>query len=160
MAANPNLALACQGVLPRRRYVLEFSQPNSQITGLIVGNPNLKPETGDVVTFGVVHDPQFVEGLSVSVDYWQYKIEDLITALDPNFASDQCVQTGNPTSAACSSAIRRPATTQACTRSSSSRSSTSVSWKTDGIDFGVKYALRDTAAGSFNISLDVTKINS
>src|SRR5262249_25019246 len=32
--------------------------------------------------------------------------------------------------------------------------------KTDGVDFGVKYALNDTPAGKFNFSLDVTRINS
>jgi iron complex outermembrane receptor protein len=156
VAANPNLALACQGV-PRDG---SFSQPNSQITGLIVGSPDLKPETGDVVTFGVVYDPQFLEGLSVSVDYWQYKIEDLITALDPNFASDQCVQTGNPDF--CSLQFRYPSTSN-----NAGLHQVFVEpivnlgkLETDGIDFGVKYALRDTAAGSFNVSLDVTKINS
>jgi iron complex outermembrane receptor protein len=154
--ANPNLAAACQGV-PRDG---SFEQPNSQITGLIVGSPDLKPETGDVVTFGVVYDPNFIQGLSLTVDYWQYKIEDLITALDPNFASDQCVQTGNPDF--CSLQFRYPSTSN-----NAGLHQVFVEpivnlgkLKTDGIDFGVKYALRDTAAGSFNVSLDVTKINS
>ncbi|WP_129640947.1 TonB-dependent receptor plug domain-containing protein [Peristeroidobacter agariperforans] len=156
VAANPNLALACQGV-PRDGT---FAQPNSQITGLIVGSPDLKPETGDVVTFGVVYDPQFVEGLSINVDYWKYKIDDLITPLDPNFASDQCVQTGNPEF--CSLQFRYPETSN-----NAGLHQVFVepivnlgNLETDGIDFGVKYALRDTAAGSFNISLDVTRINS
>lgn len=154
--ANPNLALACQGV-PRDGT---FEQPNSQITGLIVGSRDLKPETGDVTTFGVVYDPNFVPGLSLTVDYWQYKIEDLITALDPNFASDQCVQTGNPDF--CSLQYRYPL-------SSNNAGLHQVfvepivnlgKLKTDGIDFGVKYALRDTPVGNLNISLDMTKINS
>lgn len=153
---NPNLALACQGV-PRDG---SFEQPNSQITGLVVGSRDLKPETGDVVTFGVVYDPKFIEGLSLTVDYWQYKIEDLITALDPNFASDQCVQTGNPEF--CSLQFRYPSTSN-----NAGLHQVFVEpivnlgkLKTDGIDFGVKYALRDTPVGSFNISLDATKINS
>jgi outer membrane receptor protein involved in Fe transport len=156
VAANPNLALACQGV-PRDG---SFSQPNSQITGLIVGSPDLKPETGDVVTFGVVYDPGFIQGLSVSVDYWKYKIEDLITALDPNFASDQCVETGNPEF--CDLQFRYPSTSN-----NAGLHKVFVEpivnlgkLQTDGVDIGVKYALRDTAAGSFNFSLDLTRINS
>lgn len=153
---NPNLALACEGV-PRDGT---FSQPNSQITGLIVGSPDLKPETGDVVTFGVVYDPHILEGLSLTVDYWKYKIDDLITALDPNFASDQCVQTGDPEF--CDLQYRYPSTSN-----NAGLHQVFVEpivnlgqLKTDGVDIGVKYALRDTAAGSFNISLDMTRINS
>ncbi len=166
--ANPNLALACQGVplhtpdLPDTdpNYVEPFEQPNSQITGLIVGSRDLKPETGDVVTFGAVFDPSFAPGLSLSVDYWQYKIEDLITALDPNFASDQCVQTGNP--AFCGLQYRYPLTSNnAGLHQVFVEPITNLGkLKTDGIDFGVKYALRDTPVGSFNISLDMTRINS
>lgn len=156
VTANPNLALACQGV-PRDGT---FAQPNSQVTGLIIGSPDLKPETGDVLTFGFVYDPNFVEGLSLTVDYWKYKIDDLITALDPNFAVDQCVQTGNPDF--CGLLYRYPET-------SNNAGLFQVfqepivnlgNLETDGVDIGVKYALRDTAAGSFNISLDMTRITS
>jgi outer membrane receptor protein involved in Fe transport len=156
VALNPNLALACQGV-PRDGT---FSQPNSQITGLITGSPDLKPETGEVVTFGVVYDPNFLEGLSLTVDFWQYKIEDLITPLDPNFAVDQCVQTGNQDF--CGLMFRYPSTSNNAGLFQVFREPivNLGELKTDGIDFGVKYALRDTPIGSFNISLDMTRINS
>jgi outer membrane receptor protein involved in Fe transport len=154
LAANPGLQAACVGVPTNG----QFAQPNSQITGLIIGNPNLKPETGDVTTFGVVYDPQFVEGLSVTVDYWKYKIEDLITPLDPNFAVTQCVDSGTY----CDLLYRYPS-------SSPNAGEFQVFQEpivnlgvleTDGIDFGVKYSLRNTPAGSFNVSLDMTRINS
>ncbi|MFC4309561.1 TonB-dependent receptor plug domain-containing protein [Steroidobacter flavus] len=154
LAANPGLARACVGVPTNGN----FKQPNSQITGLIIGNPNLKPETGDVTTFGVVYDPNFVEGLSVSLDYWKYKIEDLITPLDPNFAVEQCVDTGTY----CDLLYRYPS-------SSPNAGEFQVFQEpivnlgvleTDGFDVGVKYSLRDTPIGSFNITLDMTKINS
>ena len=150
--ADPSLARACVGVPPN------FSQPNSQITGLIVGNPNLKPETGDVTTFGVVYDPKFIEGLSVTVDYWKYKIEDLITPLDPNFAVEQCVNTGTY----CDLLFRYPSTSPNAGEFQVFQEPivNLGTLETDGIDFGVKYALRDTRAGSFNISVDLTRINS
>ena len=154
LAASPGLQRACVGVPTTG----DFAQPNSQVTGLIIGNPNLKPETGDVKTFGVVYDPNFIQGLSLTVDYWKYKIEDLITPLDPNFAVDQCVDNGTY----CELLFRYPL-------SSPNAGEFQVFQEpivnlgvleTDGIDFGVKYALRDTAAGSFNFSLDMTRINS
>jgi iron complex outermembrane receptor protein len=154
LAANPGLARACVGVPTTG----DFSQPNSQITGLIIGSADLKPETGDVMTFGVVYDPQFVPGLSLTIDYWKYKIEDLITPLDPNFAVQQCIETGNY----CDLMYRYPL-------SSPNAGEFQVFQEpivnlgvleTDGIDFGVKYSLRDTPAGSFNFTLDLTRINS
>lgn len=156
LAANPNLSLACVGVPTDG----EFAQPNSQITGLILGNPNLKPETGDVTTFGVVYDPEFVQGLSLTLDYWKYKIEDLITPLDPNFAVQQCVETGNPEF--CGLLFRYPSTSPNAGEFQVFQEpivNLGV-LETDGIDFGVKYAIRNTPIGTFNISLDATHIMS
>jgi iron complex outermembrane recepter protein len=154
VTANPNLAVACQGV-PRDG---RFSQPNSQVTGLITGSPNLKPETGEVLTAGIVYDPNFIQGLSFTVDYWNYEIEDLITQLDPNFAIGQCVATANP--AFCNLAVRYPAGTAVEGEIQVFQEPIVNLGKleTDGVDFGVKYALRDTPAGTFNISLDMTRI--
>jgi len=42
------------------------------------GNPNLKPEEADSLTIGVVMQPSFAPGLSVSVDYWDVDIKDAI----------------------------------------------------------------------------------
>jgi outer membrane receptor protein involved in Fe transport len=164
--ASPNLALACQGVPlftpgldpDDPNYVGPFAQPNSQVTGLITGNPNLKPETGEVMTAGIVYDPNFIEGLSFTVDYWTYEIEDLITQLDPNFAIGQCVDTGNP--AFCGLAFRYPTGTAVAGEIQVFQEPIVNLGKleTDGVDIGVKYSLRDTPAGTFNISLDMTRI--
>ena len=156
LAGNPNLNKACAGVIPDSG----FTQPNSQITGLIQGSQDLKPETGDVRTFGVVYDSSQIRGLSLTLDYWKYKLDDLITQLDPNFAVNQCVQTGNDQF--CGLMFRYPAT-------SNNAGLFQVfqepivnlgQLKTDGIDFGIKYSIRQTAIGSFNFSLDITHINS
>ena len=154
ITANPNLAAACQGVPLDGK----FKEPNSQVTGLITGNPNLKPETGEVMTAGIVYDPNFVEGLSFTADYWTYKIEDLITQLDPNFASQQCVNSADP--AFCGLVHRYPAGTAVEGEIQVFEEPVVNLGKleTDGVDIGVKYSLRDTPAGTFNISLDMTRI--
>lgn len=154
VAAKPNLALACVGV-PRDG---SFSQPNSQVTGLVTSNTALKPETGKVKTFGLVLEPKALAGFSASIDYWDYKIDDIITTLDPQTSMNQCVATGSPTFCGL------------ITRFTSGASAGEVfifrqptfnlgSLSTSGIDLGLKYTLRNTDFGSFQFSIDLTKIN-
>jgi len=155
VAANPNLNKACQGV----PLDGTFAEPNSQITGLLTGNQDLKPETGTVLTYGIVYDSSQIRGLSMTLDFWKYKIDDLITNLDVNFASDQCVATGQDEFC---SLIHRFTTGASSGEILEFQQPTFNlgNLKTDGVDFGIKYALRDTPIGSFNISIDVTHINS
>jgi len=155
VAANPNLNKACQGV----PLDGTFAEPNSQITGLLTGNQDLKPETGTVLTYGIVYDSSQIRGLSMTLDFWKYKIDDLITNLDVNFASDQCVATGQDEFC---SLIHRFTTGASSGEILEFQQPTFNlgNLKTDGVDFGIKYALRDTPIGSFNISMDVTHINS
>jgi outer membrane receptor protein involved in Fe transport len=44
------------------------------------GNPDLRPEKSDSYTYGVVLQPRFVPGLTISVDYYNIKVNDVITA--------------------------------------------------------------------------------
>jgi outer membrane receptor protein involved in Fe transport len=154
-SANPNLAKACVGV----PLTGDFSQPQKQITGLITGNANLKPEDGDVTTVGVVYDSSQIRGLSLSVDYWKYKLDNLITQVDPNFAAQQCVATGDDTF--CGLMVRFDGGPNSGEFQVFREPIVNLGkLETDGIDFGVKYALRDTPAGSWNISVDLTRVNS
>jgi len=155
LTANPNLALACKGVVPDGT----FKEPNGQITGLNEGNPNLKPETGNVKTFGIVYDPRFVPGLSIDIDYWQYELKDLITLLDSNYSIGQCVANGNPTFCNLVTRIQSGAQ-QGQILVFQNPTFNLGSLKTDGIDFGVKYAMKATRIGSFQFGLDITKTNS
>jgi len=155
LAANPNLALACVGVAPDTG----FQQPNSQITGLLTGNDLLKPETGDVLTAGFVYDSSLIRGLSFNVDYWRYKIDDIITAIDPNFAADQCVQNGDTDF--CDLMFRFESGPSAGQFQVFQLPTVNLgTLETDGVDVGVRYALRDTPIGSWTFQLEATRINS
>lgn len=157
VAANPNYALACRGV----PLDGSFGQPLSQITGLLIGNPDLKPETGDVTTFGFVYDVSQVPGLSFTVDFWDYHIEDIITNLDVNFSAQQCVETGNPTFCDLNFRYEDPASLNAGLIKVFQQPTVNLGeLNTNGVDFGIKYALRGTPIGDFNISLDTTYIDS
>ncbi len=54
-----------------------FSQANAQIEGQFGGNENLIEESSDTFTFGVVLEP--LEGLDVTLDYFDISIDDAIS---------------------------------------------------------------------------------
>lgn len=53
-------------------------------------NPNLIPETSESKTLGVVWSPGFVEGLNVSLDWWNIRIEDTIVVDSPTQMLNDC----------------------------------------------------------------------
>lgn len=97
--ANPQLsaeACANTGVTPEQ-YGSVPTNPAGQYNAIFGGNPDLQPEKSDSITFGVVFTPtEWLEGLSLSLDYWNIEIEDAIDDIDPEFIVRQCAATGDP----------------------------------------------------------------
>jgi iron complex outermembrane receptor protein len=56
-------------------------QPNNFITQVLGGNPNVGPEVSDTVTFGVVLTPTFIPRLTITVDYFNIKLDGAIAPL-------------------------------------------------------------------------------
>ncbi|MGB3165442.1 MAG: TonB-dependent receptor [Alteraurantiacibacter sp.] len=67
-------------------------QPDPQIQGLFGGNPNLFEETSDSYTFGVVIQPTFIPGLTITADYFDITIDDAIITVPPQTAIDLCFE--------------------------------------------------------------------
>ncbi|MDG6077977.1 TonB-dependent receptor [Erythrobacter litoralis] len=65
-------------------------QPDTQIQSQLGGNPALQEETSESFTFGVVLQPSFVRGLTITADYFDVKIEDAISTLALQTALDLC----------------------------------------------------------------------
>jgi outer membrane receptor protein involved in Fe transport len=63
----------------------------AQINTLTGGNANLKPETADTYTFGVVVQPQAIPNLIVSLDYYNIKIANTITELSSTTVQADCM---------------------------------------------------------------------
>lgn len=63
---------------------------NNPIPGYTSGNPNLKPELANTTTVGVVLQPGFAPGLSVSVDYYDIKMVGAIGNLNRLTILQQC----------------------------------------------------------------------
>lgn len=97
------------------------------------GNANLAPETADTLTFGVTWSPRSVEGLDLSMDYFDIQIKDVITTIGLQDILSRCAS-GNQAMCA---RVERDAGGN-ITRIVSTYTNLSE-YKTDGIDFEVSY---------------------
>jgi iron complex outermembrane recepter protein len=83
--------------LPGNNYV----QPNAQVQSTLSGNLNVKPETSDSFTFGVVFNSVFPgdQQFTTSLDYWHIKVDSEIGTVGANTTLGLCFnQNGaNPT---------------------------------------------------------------
>ncbi len=74
-----------------------LQNPASQYNGLVGGNTDLAPESSDTYSYGFVVTPGFLPGFSLTVDYYDIKVEKLINNLGADFILGQCLTTGDPT---------------------------------------------------------------
>ncbi len=115
------------------------------------GNINIKPETSDSYTIGVIVAPSFLPRFTMSVDYYNIKVKDAISAPTPGDVIAACFGTdvfnppaGASTTAACTSIQRDPFTgglsgDPAAFDGLPSTLSNSGSLETDGIDVSANW---------------------
>jgi outer membrane receptor protein involved in Fe transport len=65
-------------------------------SALVGGNLALKPETADTFTAGMVLTPRSIPGLSLSLDYYDIKVSNLIGTVPAALAFSQCLTNGSP----------------------------------------------------------------
>ena len=69
-------------------------QPSAgQINVVAGGNPNLGPEEADTTTIGLVFEPDFAPGLSMSLDFYQIQINKSVSAATAQQVIDGCYST-------------------------------------------------------------------
>ena len=67
------------------------ASPAGQYNFLQGGTPSLEPEQADTYSLGVVWSPDFIDGLALTVDYYDVEIEKGISNLEPEFILNQCL---------------------------------------------------------------------
>ncbi len=95
--ATPTVDLATcgkSGVTPSE-YGKIPQCPANNCEGLFGGNPDLKPEAADTVTFGLITTPRFLPRFTASIDYWDIKIKDYVTNLSYTEVVKGCLLQGN-----------------------------------------------------------------
>ena len=72
------------------------------------GNPNLTPEISHTLTLGGSYSPHYVPGLRLSVDYYDIKIDNVITTVSVQDTLTQCYR-ATPGDASCGGVVNRRA---------------------------------------------------
>ena len=79
-----------------------------RFSGVSGGNPELDVETAETFTIGFVLQPRFLEGFSLTLDYWEVVIEEAIGAIGAGDILEGCLDSGSyPSQDFCSAFTRR-----------------------------------------------------
>ena len=128
-----------------------LSQTSGVRMGSIAAGFPLKPEYGKSYNIGVVYDPKWVEGLSLSADYWRVKLKDTIVGVDAQTVANLCF---NDNSSVFCQFINRysDGNVQFIVEPTANLGELDTS----GVDLGIRYRLPETAIGNFVFTFDST----
>jgi len=131
----------------------DFNTINASQTGVNTGgNANLKAETSDSTTFGLVYDASWAaesdwaDALSFSINFYDHEIENAIQAIDPQLQLNNCVLGGDLT--ACNG-IGRVGTGTINSFDNALVNLGTI--ETSGYDFTISYAFPETSVGKFSV---------
>lgn len=133
-----------------------IANPAGQYNQLLGGNTELNPEKSDTFTIGAVLRPTgALEGLTLSVDYFDIEVNGFISTVPPQDAVNGCVQENDPV--LCDLVNRDPASGSLWLNSNGFVTATNVntgSLDTSGIDVNADYTvgLGDKGDLSFNVA--------
>lgn len=142
----PNYVQLGQGLTPCTTWPCQT--PDQFITG---SNPNLLPESSRSKTMGLVWSPRWVSGLDVAVDWYNYRVTNMIIGDSPDRILRDCYVLGN--SSRCNGIVR-----------AADGHITAMFYglanlgqmETEGYDLGVKYKLPELPYGQFRIDWQST----
>jgi iron complex outermembrane recepter protein len=142
-----NFTALCQSQLAPGQFGAVPQPAAGQIVQTTGGNTNLQPEVAKTYTFGAVIQPSVVKGLALTVDYFNIKVSDAITAPAVSDIINGCFSPTNTNASdpSCLAIQRNPLSgalsgpTDGSFRGVFRGSSNLGTIKTSGIDFGLDY---------------------
>ena len=121
-----------------------------RFSGVSGGNPNLDVETAETITLGFVFTPRFVDGLSVTVDYWDITIEDAIGSVAAGDILDGCLDASTyPSVPFCGNFTRRA---DGGLNFLETGQTNFAALEASGVDFAVNYGF-EVGANGFGVNL-------
>ena len=150
---NPNRAKNCATVVPGLTLPLPYPNTNAP-TILLGGNTGLTSEKSNSLTLGTVLQPKFLPGFDLTVDYFNIKIDNAITAVPYLSILNLCVDSSSgPDSFYCGLISRNPANGQINAIQASNYNLATLGAR--GIDIGVNYRF-PVGPGQVRLGLSAT----
>lgn len=140
---NPNLP-GCAGI------PANYSQLASNAPATVGGNPELQPETSENLSFGFVLTPAALEGASLTVDWYNIRLDDTISSFGAQNLLNLCSSSGQR----CDFITREPSGELA---NVSDGPINLNSTKVEGYDIVGRYAL-DSRFGLVDLSVSVSRL--
>lgn len=134
--------------------------PNTTLSG---GNPNLTPEIADTWTAGGIYRPNWLPGLTMSVDWYKIDINDAITAVGAQTIIDMCYGFNRPVNpAACGSIVLAPGNTGLTNATIYTSGINASNVSVEGIDYEASYRtsldqISDALPGDLSLRLLVSQ---
>ena len=135
---------------------VDYDGADDQAEVTVGGNSNLTPEEADTLTFGVVYEPQWLDGFSMTVDYYDIEIENAISSYTSQFVVDQCINPNGTGTTLCDNTGAFLRTDGRIVFNNQLRNIGSE--KTSGIDLNLKYSF-DALGLAWKAGLDTTYLD-
>ena len=116
------------------------------------GNASLQPESARTKTFGLVYSPSFAPGFTTSLDWYNIKIDNLISGITATQTAEYCYVQG--VQSFCDVIQRDPRTGAIVNLSHGNANLGAL--ETAGVDLGINYRLPRTSFGQFGVRSDTT----
>ncbi|WP_193049656.1 TonB-dependent receptor [Pseudoalteromonas undina] len=133
-----------------------FPGADDQAEVTVGGNADLTPEEADTLTFGVVYEPQWLDGFSMTLDYYDIEIENAISTYTSQFVVDQCIDPNGTGTTLCENTGAFIRTDGRIVFNNQLRNIGSE--KTSGIDLNLKYSF-DALGLAWKTGLDTTYLD-
>jgi outer membrane receptor protein involved in Fe transport len=139
-----------------------FQHTTTALPASTGGNLSLEPEEADTLTFGVVWQPDLGDqSLSISLDYWNISIEDVINTIDGNAVLERCFSasfnpTFDPNNEFCQLITRESATGTVSEIATSFLNLASL--ETSGVDVQIGHGV-DIGPGTLNTKVAIGWLN-
>lgn len=129
--------------------------PNPSTSPFLSGsNPDLKPETSLSKTLGVVYSPSYVDGLNISLDWYNIRVTNMISDISADDVLDDCYL--RSIEAACKQFTRDPKTQQVTGLVHTMTNRGKL--ETEGYDLGINYRFA-TPVGKFAFTTDANYVS-
>ncbi len=149
---------ACADVPTDGSFVNQNVAQQLQINGIVSGSKfagfPLGPEFGKSFDWGIVYDPHFIDGLSVSADYWRLYLNNNITGVGAQSVIDLCAAGQTVYCPLIHRFASGPNQGQIDFINQPTGNLGRVDVK--GVDFALNYRLPEFSFGRFNVQLNAT----